>query len=465
MRVLCAKYLLLSVATAALLAVGVAAKAVAQDAAQVVAQDAISVDGISGPSIATSLPRNGDPAGIRRWLAERGVVYSLLYVNDLLANVRGGLRRGVVDQGKLEGALNIDLEKLAGLSGLSFYATMFQIHNTGRIRRDYVGGINTVAAIEAVPTTRLSELWLEQKLLNGAASIRIGQLTADSEFLVNEIAAPFLQSDWPTIAAANLPSGGAAYPLATPGVRFKLDPTPDVSLLLAVLNGDPAGPGEGDEQIRNRYGLNFRVRDPAFVIGEAQFRRNHRAEDAGPATTLKLGAWHHFGAFDDQRFAVGGGLLADAAASGIPIAHRGNSGVYYVFAHQLYRPPGGGPDSGVTIFSRASVSPSDRSLINLFVDGGLLFAGLIPGRPDDKFGVSAMRARYSNSVRGFDADTIALSGVPGVIRDHETSLELTYMAQIIPGWTVQPVLQRIWHPSGDASRNATVVGARSIWRY
>ncbi len=61
----------------------------------------------------------------------------------------------------------------------------------------------------------------------------------------------------------NLPSGGAAYPLSTPGVRLKVDPNKNVSLLLAVLNGDPAGPGPGDEQLRNRYGLNFRVNDPA----------------------------------------------------------------------------------------------------------------------------------------------------------------------------------------------------------
>jgi hypothetical protein len=39
------------------------------------------------------------------------------------------------------------------------------------------------------------------------------------------------------------------------------------------------------------------------------------------------------------------------------------------------------------------------------------------------------------------------------------------MAQIVPGWTVQPVLTRVWHPNGDASRNALVTGARSVWRY
>ena len=108
-----------------------------------------------------------------------------------------------------------------------------------------------------MPTTRLSEVWLEQSFAGGKASLKVGQLAADSEFFFSELSTMFLQSDWPTIAAVNLPSGGAAYPLSTPGVRLKVDPVKNVSLLLAVLNGDPAGPGPGDEQLRNRYGLNF----------------------------------------------------------------------------------------------------------------------------------------------------------------------------------------------------------------
>ncbi len=183
-----------------------------------------SRDGIPDVSIATSLPHNGDPGGYRKWLSQRGIVYGLEYTNDVLSNVRGGLRTGTIDQGKLQGILTVDFGKLAGWNGLSGFANFFQIHNTGRIRRDYVGGINTIAAIEAVPATRLSEVWLEQKFADDKASIRVGQLAADAEFFYSELSTMFLQSDWPTIAALNLPSGGPAYPLSTPGARLKIDP-------------------------------------------------------------------------------------------------------------------------------------------------------------------------------------------------------------------------------------------------
>ena len=415
------------------------------------------------PSIATSLPLNGDPAGYRKWLADRGVIYGFEYTHDVLSNVRGGTRTGTIDQGKLQGILTIDFGKLSGWNGLTLFSNFFQIHNTGRIRRDLVGGLNTIAAIEAVPTTRLSELWLEQKFAGDKMSFKVGQIAADTEFFYSDASQLFLQSDWPTIAAVNLPSGGAAYPLSTPGVRLRVDPIKDVTLMLEVLNGDPAGPGPGDEQLRNRYGLNFRVSDPPFVIGEAQFRRNSGKEE-GLATTLKLGGWGHVGQFNDQRLAIGGSLLADPSGSGVAIRHRGNNGLYAVIDQQIYRPKDGDAQSGVTVFSRMSLSPSDRNLIDRYIDGGIVFAGMIPSRPDDKFGASVIYAKFSDSIRAFDQDKVLFTGT-GPIRDYETNLELTYQAQIVPGWLVQPNLQFIWHPSGDARKNATVVGARSLWRF
>ena len=179
--------------------------------------------GITGPSIATSLPNNGDPYGTRAWLASLGLTYQFVYTHDILANLHGGLRQGVVDQGKLEYNMTYDFEKLTDWKGLSFYTNIFFIHNTGRFRRDFVGGINTIAAIEANSTVRLSELWLEQKFWNDKASLRVGQLAADVEFFFSVLSFPFLQSDWATITAlcgARLRASAAPHTAPVIHVRF-----------------------------------------------------------------------------------------------------------------------------------------------------------------------------------------------------------------------------------------------------
>jgi porin len=422
-------------------------------------------DGRPVPSVASSLPFNGDPGGYRKWLGDHGVVYGLEYTNDVLANVHGGQRTGTIYQGKLQGIVTVDFGKLTGWNGLSLFANFFQIHNTGRIRRDYVGGINTIAAIEAVPSTRLSEIWLEQKFANDRASFRLGQLAADNEFFYSELSQMFLQSDWPTIAAVNLPSGGAAYPLSTPGLRLTVEPINNLWLRASVLNGDPAGPGPGDEQLRNRHGLNFRIQDPPFIIAEAEFQRNNGKTDEGLTTILKFGGWEHTGTFEDKRFAEDRTLLANPLGSGLPLRHRGNNGIYAVIDQQLYRPKGGDGQSGISVFSRMSISPSGWNLVDRYIDGGIVFAGLFSSRPSDRFGASVIYSKFSSSIRGFDQDSVLFAGMPGVIRDYEANLELTYVAEIVPGWTLQPNLQFVWHPNGDATKNATVVGARSLIRY
>lgn len=424
-----------------------------------------AADGLPVHSVARNLFAQSDVNAARRSLAERGITYNIFWVNDVLANVDGGQKRGAIAQGKFDGALSIDLEKYAGLTGLRFYGNFFGIYNTGRMRRDYVGGINTIAEIEAVPTIRLSELWLEQKFAGGKASVRFGQLAADEEFFYADVSKSFLQSDWPTITAINLPSGGPAYPLSTPGVRLKVDPNEQLSLLFAVYNGDPSGARFGDDaELRNRYGLNFRVNDPPLVMSEAQFKFNQKKEDTGLASTFKIGGWGHFGKFDDQRYADDGLLLADPLSSRVPLLHRGTWGIYATAEQQIYRPKGGAAEDGVTLFSRIAFSPTDRSPISFYMDGGIVFDKMIAARPNDKFGVSMMYARFSDRLRQYDQDQINF-GTPGYVQDYEMNLEINYLWQIVNGWTIQPIVTYVWHPNGEPGKHALVTGMRSIWRY
>ena len=156
--------------------------------------------------------------------------------------------------------------------------------------------------------------------------LRAGQLVVDTEFLFSQYFSFFITSDWPTNPAVNIPSGGAAYPLSTPGIRLKVDPTPQTTVLLSVLNGDPAGPGLNDPEERNRYGLNFRVNDPPFVIGEFQYRYNQDPNSTALAGGVRFGGWHHFGSFDDLRFDSIGNSLASPLSTGSPAGSRAITG-------------------------------------------------------------------------------------------------------------------------------------------
>ncbi|KNY23735.1 carbohydrate porin [Methylobacterium sp. ARG-1] len=427
-------------------------------------------------SIEPSLGSLGDPLGIRPVLKARGIEYSLTYIADVLGNPTGGIRQGAIVEDRLNLRLNLDLDRLAGWEGATIHANAYFIHGTG-LSRYYVGDLLTTSVIEALPSSRLYVLWFDQSLMDGQLGLRIGQQAADTEFFVSQTATLFVNATfgWPAITGLDLPSGGPAYPLSAPAIRAKYAPGNGFSLQVGLYDGDPAGanrPGQDPEAQRlNRTGTNFRTNDPALIVAEATYAYNIEPKAKGLPGDITLGGWQHFGRFDSLRFDITGVPLADPNASGIGRPLRGNAGLYAVYDQTLYR-ESGKDDEGLGFFVRAAYSPTRSSLIDAYVDTGLAYKGLFEGRDDDTVGVSLAHARISDDARRADRDTIVYTGVPMPRRRAETVLEATYQAVVVPGFTVQPDVQYVFHPGagvagpdGRRLRNAAVLGVRATVQY
>lgn len=413
----------------------------------------------------------GDWGGARTLLADKGVEVGVNYIGETFSILEGGLKRGTSYEGRLDVTIDTDLEKLIGWTGGKTHVRAFQIHNANwRNAADHVGSIADPSNIDALATARLFTAWFQQDFGKGA-SVRIGQLAADDEFLTSTTAGGLINGTfgWATIMGPNLPSDGPAYPLATPGVRLKLDPTERVSLLAAVFSGDPAGRNCTDHpQACNRHGTTFSFSGGAFLIGEAQYQINQEKDAKGLAAAYKIGAWYHTGTFADRRFGIdaAGAVVSLATAPPGTLDHRGNWGVYGVLDHMLWR----AAERSASVFVRAGAAPDDRNLLSWYVDGGLGLKGLLPRRPEDTLTLGIAHSRVSRHARDLDRDTLSLSGPPYPIRNGETVFELSYIVQLAPWWTLQPDLQYIVRPGGnvpdpnDPTRrvgNALAIGLRS----
>lgn len=116
--------------------------------------------------------------------------------------------------------------------------------------------------------------------------------------------------------AANLPSGGPAYPLATPGARIAINPTENIAFLAAVFSGDPAGNNcTQDPQICDRHGTEFSFAGGAFTIAELQYNVDQGKDDKGLAASYKIGVWYNSGNFADQHYGL------DAAGQRVSLAN------------------------------------------------------------------------------------------------------------------------------------------------
>ena len=244
----------------------------------------------------------------------------------------------------------------------------------------------------------------------------------------------------------------------------------------AIFDGDFAGPGIGDPQQRNRYGLNFRVNDPPLVLGEMQFSWKNIAPNDDRAGALKIGGWHHFGTFSDQRFTADGRSIADPAGSGVGRMLRADDGIYSVIEQRIFGVPKS-KDRGVGVFMRTSASPSDRNLIDFYTDAGIDFIGLSDRRQNDKFGVAVGYAHVSKRAQALDRDYAFLMGQSDwPVRSSEALFTASYLYEIKAGLEFVaelsvhlPAWWRATDPAGPNPgirfKDASVFGVRSVMKF
>ena len=409
----------------------------------------------------------GDWTGTRPVLSDRGVEVFGCYTAEVWGNTRGGLKPGADYTGLLHFGAGVDLEKAVGWRGASVSTSWLWL--SGRdASADLVGNFLTISNIAGLNTLRMFELWFQQNLLDDTISLRFGQLSADSEFVISDYSVLFINGTfgWPAAASMNLPNGGPAYPMGTLGARIAWNPVDWFTFHSAIFQGDVFA------QDINRHGFRWRLDSQTghTFLNEAQFRWSARAEESGLPGHFKAGAWFQTGNRADA--------LADDTASG-------NSGYYGIVDQMLCREPVAPTVSGLTKdgksvvdakgtksfkapgaieksdqglgwFGRVAVTPANRNFINFYFDTGLSYKGLVPGRDDDTIGIGLGYAQLSNGAR----NSLKENGATPI--GAEMVIEFTYQARITPWLVVQPDLQYIINPGGTTDlNNALVIGGRA----
>ncbi len=413
----------------------------------------------------------GDWGGARSQLSSKGVSFGFNAIQEVLGNPSGGIHQGIIEEGRLEMALDIDFKALAGLDGSSFHVNSYYIYGSGLSGKD-VGNLLTVSNIEAYNSLRLFDLWYQQQFLDGKVSLRIGQIASDDEFAISSYAANFVNSTfgWPALMGVNLPSGGPAYPLAAPGVRLIVNPIQQVSLMAAVFSGDP---GEGfsieSAQKEDNSGTRIQFDDGIFAIYEAAYKWNQEDGSKGLPGTYKLGGWYGNQSYPD--------VNQGTTSGGSPKSYPGNWGIYFIADQMVWRKPPAvtdpkdakstpaatcANDQGLGLFWRVGGSPADRNTISFYTDGGLNYKGLIPGRDQDILGLGVAYAKISDDLSTFEQESNSTNGIDAPVQDYEIAIEATYIAQLAPWWTVQPDIQYIVHPGGNVADPTNASGTQAI---
>jgi porin len=405
----------------------------------------------------------GDPlidtlGSVRSTLDKYGISLGLQSTDEVFGNPNGGRAQGATFDGQSALGLGIDLDKAIGLKGGIFNIGAFQNYGHG-ISASKIDNLSLVSNIEATRSARLYELWYQQSFFGRVVDVRLGQLGADEEFMITRYGAWFINNafGWPTLPSVDLPAGGPSFPLATPGIRLRAIPAEPLTLLLAAFNGDPAGPGLGNPQLRDASGTLFRLGDGVFTIAEAQWAIDNRKNSGGPQITLKVGGWYHNKATPNQFFATDGLTAVSPASAGSPIARKEWSG--YAVADVMLLPQPNG-EGGLAVFARVDGAPAPRSKVSAELAAGIVYQGPF-NRAGDNVGFAVDSARIGDPLGSVGA-------LASEYRFHgyETVLELSYQAQALSWLQVQPDIQYVINPGGgvpNPNRPGQVVGSAAVF--
>ncbi|HSE45529.1 MAG TPA: carbohydrate porin [Gemmatimonadales bacterium] len=371
----------------------------------------------------------GNWFGTRTSLTALGVRPSITYVTDLQANVLGGLRKASAYAGQLNVDLRFDMEKLAGLPGLSL--DMSGNWASGSDLSNSIGNVFDVAQAFDGTEVRLYTLFLRQALFEGRLDVKAGRFATGDDFLVgpsfvglvNEALNPRM-----TVVQINVP-GVTTGPNATWGGRVVARPTEALSVTAGAFYSDPSL----DQLTTNGTEFAIDAGNGYFAIGEATYHLNH-----GKGATGLPGHYRIGGYYDSNRFAS----FTDPASQ-----RRGNYGFYLTGEQMVFRELGAVSVQGLSVYGSVIYAPQERiNAIPYFAEVALGYQGLLPGRDSD---VAAMALYYGGFSRYLPGQT------------YELTLEWTYALVVAPWLTIQPDIQYIVHPSGKSSvSNALVVGVQ-----
>ncbi len=338
-------------------------------------------------------PLIGEEPGTFQW--------SLHLDSEAVSDVGGGLRRGTVSDTVVHAAMAMDTQPLGLWAGGRLAASAVHIRS-GEPSQGNVGALQPVSNFEAKPATRLYQLWYRQRFKWSDSQLKAGLIDLNQDFMAADYAAMLLNASFGLMPSLSSNVPASIYP--EPGFGIEAAAAwRSWQFQLGLFQPDPADRGS-------------LFQHGHLLIGEAGYDRTVNGQLWG---RYKLGIWQYRQSDTD---------LAEVPAN--------DSGAYGIVDQTLWRQ--GARHLGV--FVQAGASPRSTNTVPYYLGAGLQLHAPFRRRPNDLLAAGVAHAR----VQGDNATA-------------ETVYELSYILRVHRFASLQPDLQYVSRPGGQADVNNALV--------
>jgi porin len=379
----------------------------------------------------------GNWDGMRTDLSNVGVSVFGTYQSESAGNPAGGEVHKFRYTHNIAVGIAMDLQLLLGLKETYFLVSASE--RTGNSLSYDIPNTLQVQQIFGHQTIRLVDLAVEHLFFDQELDVVAGRINALDDFATSPFYCfaqnlGFCGNPLSIPVNANIPS----YPGAAWGIRARYEVTPEFYSMTGAYNT------YHDFRSDKFHGVDFSLRDDSGVAVMEEFAYSPKqTRNVGYPGTFKLG-----GLYDSEpRVQFNTGEM------------RGGTWQMYVTGQQrlLRRPKDAtNPHQGLWGFLAFTYAPPKMNTDEYFWDGGLLYFGLIPHRPDDELGLFGIWSQFSSDLR----DSQRASHQP--TQTHEAIIEANYMYNVTPSFTLQPDIQGVFRPNGTGLISDTLVLAIQV---
>ena len=363
----------------------------------------------------------GGWGGWRRRLSDAGIGVAGAYVTEAAGNPVGGTTQTARYTHNISLGVFLDLGRLIGVPDA--YALVSASNRAGNSLSRDIPNFFAVQEIFGGQTTRLVHLALEKIVAGGHLSLVGGRIDALDDFATSPLYCyaqnlGFCGNPLSIPVNASVPS----YPNTTWGLRARWSFTDNIYAMTGVYDA------YADFRANRHHGVDFSIphRSGGVAVMQEFGWQPLIARQLGLPGTVKVG-----GVYTSEpkvKFESGN-------------QRSGTYDVYATIQQKLWEEPGA-TRQGLSGFLAVTYAPADLNTIEHFVDGGLLYTGLVPGRDRDVLGLFGLYGHFSPDL----SRSQVMHHAPGI--EHEAILELNYQYNITSWLYVQPDVQGVLRPSG-----------------
>ena len=404
----------------------------------------------SDPAPDAPLHLFGDWGGARTYLDNLGMDLNVDWTSESAGNVAGGLRQGFDYAQQIGVQLDVDWQKLAGITGFSTHLAV--VNRAGRnLSSDYIGDrvLQAQEIFGAGFDMAVHDVWLygEQNLFDDRVDIVLGRVFPGMDF-----AASPLYCDFMTLTICGHPraltaeQGFIDWPQNTWGGRIRVRPTSDTYVMAGIYGSQPfpAGGRSGFDWSTNHITGAFYALELGWepLLGPEHLPGHY-----------KIGA-----GYDTSNFVSNSFVLA-----GSPPLTNGRTQFWVTFDQMLFRSVGTS-SGGLTLLGAYAHDDPSNSFFQNFVWVGMLYSGFWRTRPSDQIGLAFTYYQVSSTLS--EAESLEQEfGLPPTypfgVQNHGMVLEANYSLPVYRGVTAQPEMEYFIRPGGVSSvRNAFVLGLK-----